>query len=64
MQSGSNVVAFPNNRLRDEAIIDLYRRRLAFERRARAGLLTDAEEIQGDMELRARVFAIAREYGL
>lgn len=64
MQSGSNVVPFPNNRRRDEAIVELYRRRLAFERRARAGLLTDAEEIQGDMELRAEVFSIAREYDL
>lgn len=64
MSSGGNVVTFPSNRQRDQAIIDYFERRLAHERRARSGLMSDVEIVEQIMVLNAEMFSIAKKFNL
>jgi hypothetical protein len=49
---------------RDKAILKHYRRRLAFERKRIHGLLTDAEKVEGHMELTAELLHIAEQFDM
>lgn len=49
---------------RDKAIIDHFRRRLAFEREMMRGSMTKLEKVEGHMELTAELLHIAEQFDL